>query len=74
MAAIKDFVRGAGPEVLPGAGYLRGDSWAQTAGPHTDCEGKIKVLGAGWGQDSKKRWGDGVLCRCEGCFLSYVIR
>lgn len=69
---IKDFVRGTGPEV--DSGYRRGDSWVQTVGPHTDCEGKVVVLGPGLGPDNKRRIGEGVLVRCGGCLFSWVIR
>jgi len=69
---VRDFVKGEGPEV--GGGYHRGDSWVQTRGAHTECEGKVSVLGLGIGADSKGRVGDGVLVRCSGCMLSWVIR
>lgn len=71
MTNIKDFVRGSGPEVT--TGYRRGDSWIQTAGPHTDCEGKVFVIGPGVGLVANG-YVDGVLVRCGGCFLSWVIR
>lgn len=69
---IKDFVRGEGPEIT--TGYRRGDSWVQTMGPHSDCGSKVFVLGHGIGRDSRNRVGDGVLVRCGGCLLSWVIR
>ena len=69
----KDFENGSGPEIHD-TGYRRGDSWVQTSGPHTDCEGKISALGLGYGKDSKNRWGDGLLVRCGGCLTSWVIR
>lgn len=72
MTNIKDFVKGDGPEIC--TGYRRGDSWIQIAGPHTECEGKVFVIGPGVGRDAKNRVGDGVLVRCGGCLLSWVIR
>lgn len=69
---VRDFTKGDGPEVA--GGYFRGDSWVQTSGPHIDCEGKIHVVGPGWGRDSKGRVGDGILVRCGGCLTSWVIR
>lgn len=69
---IKDFVRGSGPEIEPG--YRRGDSWSQTVGPHTKCAGKVFVIGPGFGRDTQGRPGDGVLLRCGGCLMSWVIR
>lgn len=72
MGTIRDFVRGDGPEI--DTGYRRGDSWVQTVGPHAHCNKKIFVAGRGLGADSKGRIGDGVLVRCGGCLLSWVIR
>lgn len=72
MKTIKDFVRGTGPEV--DTGYRRGDSWVQTLGPHSECGEKIIVVGPGIGVDTKGRVGPGVLVRCRGCMLSWVIR
>lgn len=69
---VKDFVKGAGPEIA--GGYRRGDSWVQTVGPHTDCEGKVSAVGPGYGKDSKGRPGDGILVRCGGCMTSWVLR
>lgn len=69
---LKDFIRGKGPEVY--SGYRRGDSWVQTAGEHVECAGKVHVIGPGWGPDDKGRMGNGVLLRCGGCLLSWVIR
>ena len=69
---IKDFTRGDGPEVV--SGYRRGDSWKQTVGQHVECSGKVSVLGPGWGTDKNGRPGEGVLLRCGGCLLSWVIR
>jgi hypothetical protein len=72
VRTIKDFVRGDGPEIQPG--YMRGDSWVQTVGPHSDCDRKIVALGPGYGRDRQGRAGDGLLVRCGGCLLSWVIR
>ena len=72
MRTIRDFVRGEGPEI--DTGYRRGDSWVQTVGPHADCESKIRVVGLGVGVDKRGRVGDGILVRCGGCLLSWVIR
>ncbi len=69
---IKDFDRGEG--VYVGSGYRRGDSWVQTTGDHTECGKKVIVLGAGVGADAKGRVGEGVLVRCGGCLLSWVLR
>lgn len=72
MQTIRDFVRGTGPEVL--GGYRRGDSWVQTLGSHAECEKKIVVAGLGIGRDANGQVGDGILVRCWGCMLSWVIR
>lgn len=69
---VKDFAKGDGP--LVDAVYRRGDSWVQTVGPHIECSGKIHVIGPGLGFDSKARMGEGVLVRCGGCLLSWVLR
>jgi len=69
---IRDFVRGDGPEIEQG--YRRGDSWVQTVGAHAEHEGKILVVGAGLGRNKEGRLGEGVLVRCCGCLLSWVIR
>lgn len=72
MQKIKDYVPGTGPVIEPG--YRRGDSWVQTIGLHVECEGKVSVIGPGVGPDKHRRFGDGVLVRCGGCLLSWVIR
>lgn len=69
---IKDFVRGEGPEIV--TGYRRGDSWIQVVGPHIECEDKVHVIGPGLGRNSSGQIGEGVLVRCGGCLLSWVIR
>lgn len=72
MSKIRDFVKGEGPDLA--TGYRRGDSWVQTAGPHSECDKKVVALGLGIGPDAKGRIGDGILVRCGGCLLSWVIR
>lgn len=72
MSTIKDFVRGSGRTIEPG--YRVGDTWVQTVGPHSNCSSKIFVLGPGIGADRHGRVGNGVLVRCGGCLLSWVIR
>lgn len=72
MKAIDQYVRGDGPEVE--TGYRRGDSWRQVVGKHVDCEQKVVVIGPGLGRDKIGEMGEGVLVRCFGCMLSWVIR
>lgn len=72
MRAIEQFVRGEGPEIE--TGYRRGDSWRQIQGKHAECEQKVVVIGPGVGRSKNGELGDGVLVRCYGCFLSWVIR
>lgn len=69
---VKDFEKGSGGDV--GGGYRRGDSWIQTSGTHSACDGKITVVGSGVGRDSRERMGPGALVRCGGCLFSWVIR
>lgn len=68
---VHNFTKGTGPEVLPG--YSRGDSWNASTGPHTGCKPKIHVLGAGVGAGADGTPHEGVLVRCGGCLLSWVL-
>ena len=72
MRTITDFVRGNGPEIE--SGCRRGDSWVQTIGPHAECDKRIVVLGRGIGRNCQGQVGQGILVRCLGCLLSWVIR
>lgn len=69
-------VRGDGPRVWDGY-FCQGDEFKCLDGAHEECDGKSLVLGQGYvvkimpgGMQAVSR---GVLVRCQGCLLSYVI-
>lgn len=64
---ISDMCRGPGPRVS--RRFRRGDTWVVLDGPHARCTGRQHVLGWGLAADGL----EGLLLRCEGCLLSYVL-
>jgi hypothetical protein len=70
-ANIKDFEKGSGAEIA--TGYSRGDKWKPTSGTHVECSGKVSVIGAGIGASVTGEAKDGVLVRCGGCLMSWVL-
>lgn len=64
---IQDLRKGDGPEVTPK--FNRGDSWRALDGAHSHCQGRQSVLGVGL----RPNGSEGLLLRCAGCMLSYVI-
>jgi hypothetical protein len=68
---IADWKRGAGPVVA--TGYARGDSWRDKSGTHIECEQRVYVVGPGTGVAKDGKDVEGVLVRCGGCLMSWVI-
>lgn len=68
---IKNFQKGTGPVVTEG--YSRGDSWNPTVGDHAAHSETVVVIGPGIGVNDEGAVVDGVLVRCGGCLMSWVL-
>lgn len=68
---IANWKKGEGPTVAKG--YSRGDTWNAVTGKHAECSGVISVVGKGVGQSEHGEHLPGVLVRCGGCLMSWVL-